>query len=159
MNRSERNAMHREAPELAAVERRVSERSELARSGTAANSGGALRGEVALPAGNLPPEVLGADSEVPAKAVRRRFTAQYKQSILRQADLCRDAGAIGALLRRGRRAWRIVAPAEAGVSADPKDARTSFHADQGEVRPLVAGGGSSGRGGRCLADPPLHHGP
>ena len=46
------------------------------------------------------PEVLGADPEVPEKAVRRRFTAEYKQSVLREADVCRDAGAIGALLRR-----------------------------------------------------------
>ena len=37
--------------------------------------------------------------EVPAKAVRRRFTSAYKASILEQADKC-AAGELGALLRR-----------------------------------------------------------
>lgn len=42
-----------------------------------------------------------ADPEVPAKATRRRFPAEYKQRILREADAARgDAGQIGALLRR-----------------------------------------------------------
>ena len=40
------------------------------------------------------------DPEVPAKATRRRFTTDYKLSILRQADACRQPGEIGALLRR-----------------------------------------------------------
>jgi transposase len=40
------------------------------------------------------------DPEVPEKAVRRRFTTEYKVNILRQADQCRSAGDIGALLRR-----------------------------------------------------------
>ena len=40
------------------------------------------------------------DTEVPAKARRRRFTAEYKQKILREAEGCRKAGEIGALLRR-----------------------------------------------------------
>ncbi len=38
--------------------------------------------------------------EVPDKAVRRRFTAEYKISILNQADACTDPGSLGALLRR-----------------------------------------------------------
>jgi transposase-like protein len=38
--------------------------------------------------------------EVVAKASRRRFTAEYKRRILREADTCREPGAIGALLRR-----------------------------------------------------------
>src|SRR3989304_3703934 len=41
------------------------------------------------------------DTEVPAKARRRRFTAEYKQRILREAERCRKPGEIGALLRRG----------------------------------------------------------
>lgn len=41
-----------------------------------------------------------ADPEVPAKASRRRFTADYKIKILRQADACPDSKSIGALLRR-----------------------------------------------------------
>jgi len=40
------------------------------------------------------------DPEVPEKAVRRRFTAEYKLNILRQADNARTTGDIGALLRR-----------------------------------------------------------
>jgi len=41
------------------------------------------------------------DSEVPAKARRRRFSAQYKKKILEEADGCKGRpGAIGALLRR-----------------------------------------------------------
>ena len=38
--------------------------------------------------------------EVVAKATRRRFTAEYKRKILREADACTTPGAIGALLRR-----------------------------------------------------------
>ena len=38
--------------------------------------------------------------EVVAKATRRRFTAEYKRKILREADTCTEPGAIGALLRR-----------------------------------------------------------
>ncbi len=38
--------------------------------------------------------------EVAAKASRRRFTAEYRRKILREADACTDPGAIGALLRR-----------------------------------------------------------
>ncbi len=40
------------------------------------------------------------DPEVPEKAVRRRFTAEYKLHILRQADVCREPGGVGALLWR-----------------------------------------------------------
>jgi transposase len=45
--------------------------------------------------GTKPPEV-----EVLAKASRRRFTAEYKRKILREADACTAPGALGALLRR-----------------------------------------------------------
>src|SRR5439155_12834884 len=40
------------------------------------------------------------DPEVPAKAVRRRFTAEYRLRILKQADACKKPGELGALLRR-----------------------------------------------------------
>jgi transposase-like protein len=73
--------------ESAAPPRREGERSEPYRSEGAADSGGAA--PVAVP-----------DPEVPAKPRRRRFTAEYKRSILEQAEACRDEGAIGALLRR-----------------------------------------------------------
>ena len=41
----------------------------------------------------------GADTEVAAKPVRRRFTAEYKLRILQVADQCAP-GEVGALLRR-----------------------------------------------------------
>ena len=40
------------------------------------------------------------DPEVPAKAQRRQFSAEYKQRILAEADRCTKPGEIGALLRR-----------------------------------------------------------
>ncbi len=38
--------------------------------------------------------------EVVARVQRRRFTAEYKRRIVREADRCTTTGAIGALLRR-----------------------------------------------------------
>src|SRR5450756_2857619 len=32
------------------------------------------------------------DSEVPEKAVRRRFTAEYKRRVLREAEACKEQG-------------------------------------------------------------------
>jgi transposase-like protein len=47
------------------------------------------------------PEVMVvADPEVPEKARRRRFSAEYKLRVLQQADACSVPGEIGALLRR-----------------------------------------------------------
>jgi transposase-like protein len=43
--------------------------------------------------------------EVAVKAERRRFTAEYKQKVLREADNCRQSGEIGALLRREGLYW------------------------------------------------------
>lgn len=40
------------------------------------------------------------DPEVPAKAQRRQFTAEYRRRILEEADACKKHGALGALLRR-----------------------------------------------------------
>ena len=40
------------------------------------------------------------DPAVPEKPVRRRFTAEYKIRILREADRCTQSGQLGALLRR-----------------------------------------------------------
>jgi len=73
--------------ELAAPRRREGERSQPDRSGGAANSGGVA--PVPTPA-----------PEVPEKAKRRQCTAEYKRSIVAQAEACRDDGASGALLRR-----------------------------------------------------------
>lgn len=40
------------------------------------------------------------DPQVIPKAERRRFSAEYKQRILAEADACTERGQIGALLRR-----------------------------------------------------------
>jgi transposase-like protein len=45
-------------------------------------------------------ETQPPNPEVPEKATRRRYTADYKMRILRQAEACRGAGEIGVLLRR-----------------------------------------------------------
>jgi transposase-like protein len=44
--------------------------------------------------------VVPPNPEVPAKAARRRFTAEYKLRILKQADACTELGKLGELLRR-----------------------------------------------------------
>ena len=61
-------------------------------------------------------EARRPDPEVPEKAKRRRFTARYKLRVLQEAEACREAGQLGALLRREglysshlaqwRRTWR-----------------------------------------------------
>ena len=40
------------------------------------------------------------DPEVPEKKPRKKFTAQYKLRILAEAEICKESGQIGALLRR-----------------------------------------------------------
>jgi transposase-like protein len=40
------------------------------------------------------------DPEVPAKAARRRFTAEYKLRVLTLADACNEPGCLGKLLRQ-----------------------------------------------------------
>ena len=49
----------------------------------------------ARPAAGVP-----RDAEVPEKAQRRRFTAEYKLGIVEAAEACHGAGEVGALLRR-----------------------------------------------------------
>ncbi len=61
-----------------------------------------------VPWGGAPKEVSllhGAaaappDPEVPVKAARRRFTAEYKLRVLTLADACNEPGCLGELLRR-----------------------------------------------------------
>ena len=55
----------------------------------------------------LVPSTLGAtalavapDPEVPPRARRRSFTAEYRMAVVREADACRQPGEVGALLRR-----------------------------------------------------------
>jgi transposase len=44
--------------------------------------------------------LVAPDPEVAERAKRRRFTAEYKLRILREADACKGDGDLGALLRR-----------------------------------------------------------
>jgi transposase len=55
---------------------------------------------IGAPAAGPPPPTMGSETEVVAKGRRRRFTAEYKRRIVREADRCATTGAIGALLRR-----------------------------------------------------------
>jgi len=72
--------------DVEAAEPREGERSEPGRGGAAGTG--------------LAAHSAGPDPEVPAKAKRRLFTAEYKLAILAEADACLEEGAIGALLRR-----------------------------------------------------------
>ena len=78
------------------------------------------------------------ETEVVAKAQRRRFTAEYKRRIVREADRCTHPGEIGALLRREGlyashlTSWRAardrgelagLAPKPRGPKATPPDPR------------------------------------
>ena len=80
----------------------------------------------------------GPDAEVADKATRRRFSAEYKRRIVREADMCTKAGELGALLRReglyssGLSNWRRQSAAgelagtgtvKRGPKAKPKDVR------------------------------------
>lgn len=77
------------------------------------------------------------DPEVVPKAQRRKFSAEYKERILVQADACTQAGQLGALLRREGlyrshlAAWRRqrtlfglagLAPRKRGPKPDPQAA-------------------------------------
>lgn len=73
-------------------QRSSGERSEPERSGGTPGEGA---GAAAPPSTPVPP-----DPEVTAKAQRRQYTAEYKLSILAQAEACSAPGQRGALLRR-----------------------------------------------------------
>lgn len=125
-----------DASGLEAPERREGEHSEPDRSGGASNPEGALR---VVPA-PVP------DPEVAAKPARRRFAADYKRSIVAQADACQDAGAIGALLRREGlysshlSAWRRQAKQGelAGLTPKKRGRKTTVSPLVEENRKLVA---------------------
>src|SRR5438093_7773466 len=89
--------------------------------------------------------VAGETEEVVAKAQRRRFTAEYKRRIVREADRCTQPGEIGALLRREGlysshlTTWRAardpgelagLAPKPRGPKATPPDPRDKKIAEQ-----------------------------
>ena len=57
-------------------------------------------GELGFSSGGRPLAEGVPDPELVERAARRRFTAAYKLSIVREADRCSKPGEIGALLRR-----------------------------------------------------------
>ena len=73
---------------LPVAERSEAERSEAQRSGETGKTGAGPE---------APPRI---NAEVPDKAKRRSFTAEYKKRILAEVDAATEPGAIGALLRR-----------------------------------------------------------
>ena len=102
----------------------------------AGDTEGARRATGVVPAG-APAAEPAEEPEVVAKAQRRRFTAEYKRRIVREADRC-TTGAIGALLRREGlysshlTTWRAardrgelegLAPKKRGPKAPPPDPR------------------------------------
>jgi transposase-like protein len=109
---------------------------------TAGETEGARRATEVFPGGAPAAGALvsaSPDTEVAARAQRRRFTAEYKRQIVREADRCTTSGAIGALLRReglyssSLTSWRAardrgelegLAPRQRGpkaVAPDPRD--------------------------------------
>jgi len=64
------------------------------------NGRGGLALEVPERSGGASNEATPPDPEVLEKAKRRQFSAEYKLRILEEADACREAGDIAALLRR-----------------------------------------------------------
>ena len=121
---------------------------------------GARRATGVFPAG-APPRGAGAEVEVVAKAERRRFTAEYKRRIVREADRCTKPGEIGALLRREGlysshlTTWRAardrgelegLAPKKRGPKAAPPDPRDKKIAElEREIAQLTQARGA-GRG-------------
>ena len=57
-------------------------------------------GELGFSSGGRPLAEGVPDPELVERAARRRFTAAYKLSIVREADACSKPGEIGALMRR-----------------------------------------------------------
>jgi transposase-like protein len=53
-----------------------------------------------MPMSTVEQTLGGPEIEVVARAMRRRFTLEYKREIVREADGCKTPGAVGALLRR-----------------------------------------------------------
>jgi transposase len=89
-------------------------------------------------AGSATRPVVVADPELVERPIRRRFTAEYKLRIVREAQACSKPGEIGALLRREglyssilsewRRAWESGALAalerpRGRAASDPRDAQ------------------------------------
>lgn len=82
------------------------------------------------------------DPEVPEKAKRRRFTAEYKLWVLKQVEACTEPGQVGALLRREGLysshlvAWRRARDAGALHELAKKRGKPGAHPLQREVERL-----------------------
>jgi len=91
---------------------------------------------------------MAAETEVVAKAVRRRFTAAEKLRVLKEADRCSKPGELSALLRREGlysshlSAWRAarkggelagLTPRPRGPKAKPVDPRDKKLVEQARV--------------------------
>lgn len=91
---------------------------------------------------------MAAETEVVAKAARRRFTASEKLRVLREADRCTKPGELSALLRREGlysshlSAWRAarkggelagLTPRPRGPKAKPVDPRDKKLVEQARV--------------------------
>ena len=96
--------------------------------------------QVATRTNTGPASLVVPNPEVVVKAHRRRFTAEYKQRLLQEADACTHHGEIGALLRREGlysshlTTWRHqrqrgelqgLTPAKRGRKADPQAAENA----------------------------------
>ena len=90
MKQKNRNAS---VPIWDSSKRSEGERSEPERNGEASQFAIVREGRPSIP-----------DPEVPEKAQRRRFSAQYKLRILKKTDAC-EPGEVGALLRREGLYW------------------------------------------------------
>jgi len=92
------------------------------------------------------PSPAAAETEVLAQAQRRRFSAEYKRRIVREADRCTAAGDVGALLRREGlyssllATWRAardrgelegLTPKKRGPKVTPPDPRDKKIVEQG----------------------------
>ena len=83
------------------------------------------------------------DPEVVAQAKRRRFTAEYKQRILTQADQAKGSGGIGTLLRREGlyssllTTWRR--ERDAGICCKRGRARTGVASEEAAKTPYSLG--------------------
>src|SRR5260370_18936099 len=142
-------------PGLAGAERREGEHSEP----TAAPAEGG-----AVPVREADgPRPARPDPEVAARAARRHFNAEYKQRILREVDLCRDEGAIGALLRREGlysshlTTWRrqrdqAVQAALAPHKRGPKPTRNPLVEEMGKVRREGGRGGGQTEKAEIIID-------
>ena len=95
-------------------------------------------------AGDAMAGVTAADPEVAGKPKRRRFTAEYKRKILREADACTRSGELGALLRReglyssSLGAWRTARDRGAFAGLTPKKRGPKTTAPDPRDRELAA---------------------